>query len=73
MSWNGQGNMGPSPGGGLGGLVTAEMASGMQGNASNQLHATEYTLQGERHPIYDPYPCLTYASIHYAHSTNVGQ
>ena len=43
MSWNGQGNMGPSPGNGLGGLVAGDMAGGQGGN---QPHATEYTLQG---------------------------
>ncbi|CAK7222119.1 1,2-dihydroxy-3-keto-5-methylthiopentene dioxygenase [Sporothrix bragantina] len=43
MSWNGQGNMGPSPGNGLGGLVGGDMAGGQGGN---QPHATEYTLQG---------------------------
>ncbi|CAK7203064.1 1,2-dihydroxy-3-keto-5-methylthiopentene dioxygenase [Sporothrix eucalyptigena] len=43
MSWNGQGNMGPSPGNGLGGLVAGDMAGGQ---GSNQPHATEYTLQG---------------------------
>lgn len=52
MSWNGQGNMGPSPGGGLGGgLVANDMSGGMPGNAGNQPHATEYTLQGKAHFI----------------------
>ena len=48
MSWNGQSNMGPSPGGGLGGLVANDISGGMPGNAGNQPHATEYTLQGEK-------------------------
>ncbi|KJR86824.1 PRO11 protein [Sporothrix schenckii 1099-18] len=46
MSWNGQGNMGPSSGGGLGGLVSNDMSGGGPGNAGSQPHGTEYTLQG---------------------------